>query len=72
MADDAKSKKGAAPEAAMAGKPGETIAVRGPVDGRWRGGKWFGPTEITVDLSTITAAQLAAIEADPSLSVKRS
>ncbi|MGD0642179.1 MAG: hypothetical protein ABSC22_15635 [Roseiarcus sp.] len=69
MADDPKS-KAAAP--ATAGKKGETIAVRGPVDGRWRGGLRFGPTEITVDLSTITPAQLAAIEADPSLSVKRS
>lgn len=80
MADDTKSKKGAAPDAAApaaaapatAGKPGETITVRGPIDGRYRGGKWFGPTDITVDLSTITPAQLAAIETDPTLSVKRS
>ena len=55
-----------------AGKKGETLTVRGPIDGRWRGGLWFGPTDITVDLSTITAAQLAAIESDKVLSVKRS
>jgi hypothetical protein len=69
MADDPKSKAAAA---ATAGKKGETITVVGPVDGRWRGGTKFGPTAIVVDLSTITPAQLAAIEGDPLLSVKRS
>lgn len=58
--------------AATAGKKGETIIVRGPVDGRWRAGLCFGPTDITVDLTTITPGQLAAIEGDPLLSVKRS
>ena len=57
--------------AATAGKKGETITVVGPVDGRWRGGKKFGPTAIDVALSTITVAQLSAIEGDPQLSVKR-
>jgi hypothetical protein len=69
MADDTKSKAAAT---ATAGKKGETIKVRGPEDGRWRGGLNFGPVEIVVDLSTITPAQLAAIEGDPLLSVKRS
>lgn len=59
-------------DAATAGKKGETITVVGPVDGRWRAGKNFGPTAIDVDLSTITVAQLAAIEGNPLLSVKRS
>ena len=62
----------AAPALATAGKPGETITVRGPVDGRWRAGTKFGPIDIVVDLSTLTPAQLAAIEGDPLLSVKRS
>jgi hypothetical protein len=57
---------------AAAGAKGQTISVRGPEDGRWRAGIHFGPIAITVDLSTITAAQLAAIEADAKLSVKRS
>ncbi len=77
MADDtnkaAKTETAAKAEApAKAGKKGETITVVGPVDGRWRGGAKFGPTAIVVDLSTITPAQLAAIEGDPLLSVKRS
>jgi hypothetical protein len=67
MADDTKSKA-----AATAGKKGETIIVRGPEDGRWRSGLRFGPIDTTIDLSTITPAQLAAIEGDPLLSVKRS
>lgn len=72
MADE--KTKAAKPEAAAAtaGKKGETITVVGPVDGRWRGRTKFGPTAIVVDLSTITPAQLAAIEGDPLLSVKRS
>jgi hypothetical protein len=77
MADDtnkaAKSEPTAKSEApAKAGKKGETIVVRGPEDGRWRSGVHFGPTDITIDLSTLTPAQLAAIEGDPLLSVKRS
>jgi len=74
MADDTAIP--AAPQAtakatAKAGKKGETIVVRGQIDGRWRGGVWFGPADTTVDLSTLTPAQLAAIENDPLLSVKR-
>ena len=54
-----------------AGKPGEKIVVRGPEDGRWRAGRHFGPIDVEIDLSTLTAAELAAIEGDPKLSVKR-
>lgn len=74
-AAEAKAAEAKAAEAkanARAGKKGETITVVGPVDGRWRGGTKFGPTAIVVDLSTITVAQLAAIDGDPLLSVKRS
>lgn len=56
----------------MAGAPGEIVKVRGPEDGRWRGGLQFGPIELEIDLSTIAAEDFAAIEADPYLSVKRS
>ncbi|MGD0564539.1 MAG: HI1506-related protein [Roseiarcus sp.] len=62
----------AAAAPAMAGAKGQTITVRGPEDGRWRAGLRFGPIEVVVDLSTITPAQLAAIKADPKLSVKSS
>ncbi len=62
MADDPKPK--------MAGPKGKTIVVRGPEDGRYRGGRKFGPIETTIDLSEITAVDHAEIIADPFLSVK--
>jgi hypothetical protein len=55
---------------APAGREGQIIRVRGPEDGRWRGGLWFGPTDIPVDLSTISVKQLKAIMGDPYLSVR--
>ncbi len=57
--------------AKRAGKTGDVIRVRGPAEGRRRGGIAFGPQEIEIDLSTLDAAQLAAISEDPLLSVTR-
>jgi hypothetical protein len=54
-----------------AGKKGESISVTGPSSGRWRAGVKFGPAATVIDLSTITAEQLAAIEGDPELRVTR-
>jgi len=72
MADETQGAQPAkATKAAKAGKKGETIKVRGPEDGRWRAGIQFGPTERVIDLSEITAAQLAEIEADSYLRVTR-
>lgn len=68
----AKKPSGTDPAPVMAGAPGEIVKVRGPEDGRWRGGIQFGPIELEIDLSTVTAEDFAAIEADPYLSVKRS
>lgn len=68
MAEDDKKTSGAA---AKAGKRGETISVTGPAGGHWRAGRKFGPEPVEVDVSTITAEQLAAIEADPDLRVRR-
>ena len=76
MADE--TKKDGKPETAAKPTPRRRPARRarnhgrGPEDGRWRGGLNFGPIDVVVDLSTITVAQLAAIEGDPLLSVKRS
>jgi len=67
----------AAPEEAeakpgkKAGKKGETIEVRGPETGRYRAGRYFTREPATIDLSTITVDDLAAIEGDPHLTVKR-
>jgi hypothetical protein len=55
----------------MAGAAGEIVKVRGPEDGRWRGGLQFGPIELEIDLSTITAADFEEIEADSYLTVRR-
>jgi hypothetical protein len=63
---DPKSKK---PDAS---RKCETISVTGPAGGRWRAGRRFGPEPETIDLSTISAEDLAAIEADPELRVARS
>ncbi len=52
-----------------AGKKGDTITVVGPPRGSYRAGQFFGPTATVVDLSTISAEQLAAIKADPRLHV---
>ena len=71
MADEPKPEAPKAPKG-KAGAKGEIIKVRGPEDGRWRGGLQFGPLECEVDLSTITPADLEAIETDPYLSVRRS
>ena len=69
MADAAAntSKKGA--KAPAAGDAGQIITVVGPKEGRRRAGLRFGPIGVKVDLSTITAEQLAAIKADPKLAI---
>ena len=54
-----------------AGNEGEIVKVRGPEDGRWRAGIRFGPIEVEIDLSTVSAEQFAEIEGDAYLSVRR-
>lgn len=54
-----------------AGAPGEIVHVLGPEDGRWRGGLHFGPNEKPLDLSTVSAADWAEIDADPYLRKRR-
>lgn len=54
-----------------AGDEGEIIKVRGPEDGRWRAGIKFGPIELEIDLSSISAEQLAEIEGDAYLAIRR-
>ncbi len=54
----------------MAGEPGMIVLVRGPEDGRRRGGLTFGPVEIEVDLGAIAKDDFAAIMADPHLKVR--
>lgn len=66
---DPKTAEAPAPE--MAGAPGELVKIRGPEDGRWRGGLQFGPIEQVIDLSTITADAFDEIEDDPYLRVTR-
>jgi len=56
--------------ALRAGEPGEKVKVRGPEDGRWRGGIQFGPTEVEIDLGEISAKAWAEIEADSYLDVR--
>lgn len=54
----------------MAGPKGAVVLVRGPEDGRRRGGLSFGPVDVEVDLGAIARVDMAAIMADPHLSVR--
>ena len=55
-------------------KPGKqkkmALEVRGPVRGRWRAGRRFGPDPVVIPLEELNEAARAAIEADPLLSVR--
>ena len=53
-----------------AGEAGMIVLVRGPEDGRRRGGLTFGPVDVEVDLGQITRANFEAILADPFLKVR--
>lgn len=53
-----------------AGEAGMIVLVRGPEDGRRRGGLAFGPVEVEVDLGQISKANFEAILADPYLKVR--
>ena len=46
------------------------LEVRGPVRGRWRAGRKFGPDAVVIPLEELDQAARAAIEADPLLSVR--
>lgn len=59
------------PKEAAAGAAGFVIAVVGPAGGRWRAGRKFGPEPVRIDISQITEEELAAIEADPELRIRR-
>lgn len=72
---------GAAPEesaAAVAGggtsatpspEPGPALIITGPKAGRRRAGRDFGPAPVSVPLADLTEADLAALQADPALTV---
>lgn len=49
----------------------ETIEVTGPARGRWRACRRFGPNPETIAVADLTAEELAEIEGDPFLRVKR-
>ena len=55
-------------------KPGRqkhlALEVRGPVRGRWRAGRRFGPDPVVIPLDELNEEARAAIEADPLLSVR--
>lgn len=70
--DEAKAKAAPAeaPAGEMAGEAGQFVLVRGPEDGRRRGGLAFGPVDIEVDLGAISKANFEAILADPYLKVR--
>ncbi len=51
-------------------QPALALEVRGPVRGRWRAGRRFGPDPVVIPLEELNEAARAAIEADPLLSVR--
>ncbi len=54
-----------------AGPADQFISVRGPEDGRWRADIRFGPIATELCLAAITAEQLALIEGDEMLEVRK-
>jgi len=46
-----------------------TITVRGPAKGRWRAGRHFTPEPTVIPLTDLTEDQVAALDADPELTV---
>ncbi|WP_102226918.1 hypothetical protein [Acidimangrovimonas sediminis] len=59
----------AAPAAADLSATGATVIVKGPRKGRWRCGRHFGATAVTIPAEELDEDDLAAIEADPALTM---
>lgn len=57
----------------LAGQPdapaGPALIITGPKRGRWRAGRHFGPQAVTIPLTDLTEAEIAALRADPALTV---
>lgn len=49
--------------------PGAALTITGPKRGRWRAGRHFGPQPVTIPLADLTEAEIAALRADPALTV---
>ncbi|MFN4126923.1 hypothetical protein [Pannonibacter indicus] len=60
--------------AGLAGDPdapaGPSLTITGPRRGRWRGGRHFGPQPVTIPLADLTGDEIAALRADPALTVE--
>lgn len=48
---------------------GPSLIITGPKRGRWRAGRHFGPQPVTIPLTDLTDADIAALRADPALTV---
>jgi hypothetical protein len=57
------------PDGAVAAGGPSLITVVGPAKGRWRAGWHFGPTATVIPADQLTEAQIAALNADPELTV---
>jgi hypothetical protein len=53
-------------DAQQAAQPA-TLTVTGPVQGRWRAGRRFGPAATVLVLDELTEAEITLIQADPML-----
>ena len=49
---------------------GTSLIITGPKRGRWRGGRHFGPQPVTIPLTDLTGDEIAALRADPALTVE--
>jgi hypothetical protein len=59
------AQRAAATDAATA----ERLTVIGPAKGRWRAGRRFGQEPVTIPVTALTEAEIAAITSDPELTV---
>lgn len=59
----------AAPAAADLSTAGATLLVKGPRQGRWRCGRHFGAEPVSILLEDLSNDEVAALNADPALTV---
>lgn len=53
----------------LKGPEGVTLVVKGPLQGRWRAGRHFGPEPVSIPASELTVAEAQALADDTELMI---
>lgn len=67
---DAKALSGANSEDTQPAALSPSLIITGPKRGRWRAGRHFGPQAVTIPVADLTETEIAALRADPVLTVE--